>query len=467
VSGYSLRRRLLAGMAAWVALAMIATGVALAILFTIHVEEDLQTELEAGLQRIAALIEPDQPDRDLQDPLVDPRYETPFSGAYWQVKDLTNGHIQQSRSLWDFALNLPDDPPHQLFTVLGPEDQSLAVVSRRIAFESAAGSRSYRITVAWDRAFTDELIASFRRELAIALLAVGALILFGGWVLVELGLRPVNRLRAEVQKVRQGVTGRIEHSFPLELGPLLGQLNDLLSDRERSIEQARSRAADLAHALKTPLSVVTATAHRLRNGGNSADANALEDVAEEMSVRTDYQLRLARLRLRGGGQVLSASLNAAVLRTLGVLRKTEAGERIFWRIDLGAESVVDIDRYDLLELVGNLLENATKWAQSRIDVSSTQIAENAELCIADDGPGMSDAQIAALGQRGVRLDENRSGSGFGLAIAMEIAELNRGAIELGRSDLGGLLVKVRLPLSAVSTGAAETTSLPIRSADRP
>jgi signal transduction histidine kinase len=160
--------------------------------------------------------------------------------------------------------------------------------------------------------------------------------------------------------------------------------------------------------------------------------------------------------------VLSASLNAAVLRTLGVLRKTEAGERTFWRIDLGAESVVDIDRYDLLELVGNLLENATKWAQSRIDVGSTQTADIAELCIADDGPGMSDAQIAALGQRGVRLDENRSGSGFGLAIAMEIAELNRGAIELGRSELGGLLVKVRLPLSAVSTVAAETTSSPTR-----
>jgi signal transduction histidine kinase len=295
---------------------------------------------------------------------------------------------------------------------------------------------------------------------------VGALILLGGWVLVELGLRPINRLRAEVLRVRQGHSARIERGFPLELGPLLVQLNELLSDRDQSIERARSRAADLAHALKTPLSVVSATAHRLRSGGNAEDAGLLEDVAEEMSVRTDYQLRLARLRLRGGAQILSASLNAAVLRTLGVLRKTGTGEQMFWRVDLGTESIVDIDRYDLLELVGNLLENAMKWAQSRIDVSSTQTTETAELCIADDGPGMTDAQIAALGQRGVRLDEGRSGSGFGLAIAMEIAELNRGAIELGRSELGGLMVRVRLPLSAGLTESVEPISLPTRSADR-
>jgi signal transduction histidine kinase len=194
--------------------------------------------------------------------------------------------------------------------------------------------------------------------------------------------------------------------------------------------------------------VLTATADRLRERGDPATADLLAGLTEEMNDRTDYQLRLAQLRVRSESQVLTASLNTALLRTVSVLRKTHRGEHLFWNVRFDADVTVNIDRHDLIELVGILLENATKWAESSVEVSAGIHHGMAEVCIADDGPGLTDEQIGDLGDRGRRLDESRPGSGLGLSIAVQILEMNGGTIEFSRSEhKGGLRVLMRLSIA--------------------
>ena len=166
-----------------------------------------------------------------------------------------------------------------------------------------------------------------------------------------------------------------------------------------------------------------------------------------MDDRVEYQLRLSRLRMRTKAHQLSASLNEAVDRTIGVLGRTQEGEVLDWQVDIARELKVDIDRHDLMELVGIILENAAKWGKSLVRVQGRASGAFAELKISDDGPGLSDSQIALLGVRGQRHDESRRGSGLGLAIALEVVALNAGSVHFGRAAEGGLEATVRLPLA--------------------
>ena len=167
-----------------------------------------------------------------------------------------------------------------------------------------------------------------------------------------------------------------------------------------------------------------------------------------MSERVDYQMRLAALRARTIEHRESSSLNAAILRTMAVLRKTQIGETLHWQVELPDDINVDIHRQDLMELVGVALENAAKWAATMVKVRTKRAGEAVVLDIGDDGPGIAPELVEKLGRRGVRLDENVPGTGLGLAIVSEILELNRGQIEYLRSEAGGLLVRMHLPLAA-------------------
>jgi signal transduction histidine kinase len=184
----------------------------------------------------------------------------------------------------------------------------------------------------------------------------------------------------------------------------------------------------------------------LADKGDVESAKLVDDIASEMDDRVDYQLRLSRLRLRTRAHQLSASLNEAVDRTLAVLVRTRDGERLAWRVELSPGLVVDIDRHDLTELVGVMLENAAKWGNSTVRIEGRAEAGNAILCIADDGPGLSEAEIGKLGVRGQRLDEKQRGSGLGIAIALEIVAINSGTVSFGRAPEGGLAVRLALPL---------------------
>ena len=453
MNGHSLRLRLLGGAVAWIALALVAAGFAITMIFANTVEQDQREDLLASLDRVLAAAPVDGTVTDIRPGLGDPRYVTPGGGLYWQVVDLGNGAMAQSRSLWDTSLLVPATVPAKpsasatLSSMIGPNGQSLLVLSQEIIVQQGAASRKLRVAVAEDTAVRGRDIRRFAVDIGMALSVLAAALAVAGWLQVYFGLKPLGAIRGALEEVGAGRSTKLAGEFPMEVLPLVSEVNALLKNHDRSIAVARARADDLAHGLKTPLAVLSATAERLRTKGDEANAAVLSLLGEEMAERINYQLRLTQLRIRSSEQALSASLDQALIRSVAVVRKTGRGEGLFWKLDTEKVSA-DMDPHDLMELIGVLLENAANWASSEVRVSCRLNGTLAEFDLADDGPGLTEEDIAKLGERGKRLDEKRSGTGFGVAIAKEILELNAGTLTLSRSEAGGLKVLVRIPANA-------------------
>ena len=447
MSAHSLRLRLLAGAGAWIAVALLLAGAAIVFIFSASVERDRYEDLRASLDRVLTSVALDGALASIVPGLGDPRYETPAGGFYWQVTDLATGETARSRSLWDETLALPtpqSTTAPALAVVPGPAGQSLDALSQDVTLPGGGATRQLRVTVAEDAAIRGRDIRDFAFDIGMALVALGVALVLAGWLTVHLGLSPLAAVRGAVEAVTAGRSHKLEGSYPQEVLPLIDEVNALLAGHERSIAFARSRADDLAHALKTPLAVLSATAAKLRAKGDMENADVLDMLGEEMAQRVEYQLRLAQLRVRSADHTMSASLDQSLLRSVSVLRKTVRGEELFFTVDVD-KVTVDMDPHDLMELVGVLLENSAKWATSEVRVACRADGEQAEFVVSDDGPGMTDEQVRAVGQRGKRLDESRSGTGFGIAIAREILNLNGGTLALSRSEVGGLRVLVRIP----------------------
>jgi len=447
----SLRLRLLGGALVWISLALVLAGTTIGLMFVGNVERQTRMDLGDSLNRLIAVVDPRASPVALSHPLADPRYDTPFSGLYWQVGGADGTPLLRSRSLWDFELTpdwkgLADGSPH-FVTIAGPSGQSLSVLVRKVHFDLPATPVDFFVLVAENRAVLDSSIAQFGQDLVIALLLLGVVLVIAAWLQVRLGLAPLDSLRAGIDRIQRGESARLPASYPAEVLPLVNGVNELLSSQEKSMQFARARAADLAHGLKTPLSVLSTVSERLAAAGDEETAALIEMMTKEMADRIDYQLRLSRLRMRDGTHLYATSLNKTLARTIAVVEKTRDGENLAWSFIADTPALVDIELQDLIELVGVLLENAAKWAKTRVDVTVRHDAEGVETIIADDGPGLTPAQIATVGRRGRRLDESKKGSGLGLSIAIEIVEINGGKLSFDDNPGGGLRVHLRLPLA--------------------
>lgn len=445
----SLRVRLILGGAIWIALALMAAGIFIVSSFNQSMDAARRDDLEASLDRLVAAIDPDT-GLPSATPLTDPRFDTPLGGFYWQIDNRDTGVVTRSRSLWDFQFKLAV-PPTDAGTIShlpGPNDHTVVVLSRTVRVEGTAGQRHFVVAVGESVDQDSDPIRQFGTDLLVALALLGVALIIAAWMQVNYGLVPLGVLQKQIDAIRRGETSRLpaDRQSP-ELALAAEQINDLLEAQDASIGFARERAADLAHGLKTPLAVLTATSERLRQEGDRTNADLLLMLSEQMNARIDYQLRIARLRHRTKAQGASASLNEVVLRSVAVLRKSYLGEKLNWMVDLSEQLDVDMDEHDLLELTGIVLENASQWAQATVQVSCLAQDGEASFLVEDDGAGMEEADISRLGVRGTRLDEDSQGEGLGLSIAYQIVQLNRGRIAVGRGRLGGLKVSMWLPLS--------------------
>jgi signal transduction histidine kinase len=452
----SLRLRLIAGGAAAILVALSVAGFALTVLFERHVTRTIADDLEVSLKQLIAGLEIG-PDGALvvARPPTDPRFSEPLSGLYWQVTD-DHDRLVRSRSLWDDRLTAPIDKPapgevHH-HDIAGPFGARLSIVERQVVLTIEGKPVPVRAAVAVDLARVTAAGKAFARDLAVALGILGAVLALATSVQVVLGLRPLNALRQGVAEVRSGKRQRLPEAVPVEVLPLVEEVNALLEAQAREIERSRDRAADLAHGLKTPLAALSADAARLRDRGEDKLARDIEAVGAAMSRHVDREL--ARARLRGAarrGESVAVELAPLVRSLVTIQSRTPVGARIDYDVSIVGEVSVPVDRTDLAEVLGNLLDNATKHARSRVRIGAERGPNLICVAIEDDGDGIDEVAYATVLARGIRLDQRGEGAGLGLAIVQDVLDAYGWSLRLSRSELGGLKASCCAAVEAAGT----------------
>lgn len=451
----SLRLRLLAGTLAWILVAVALAGWGLSSLFRQHITQQLQAELTLHLNQLTAAINIGADGRPVvSPPLSDPRLEQPLSGLYWQVDRLADGGkpaamgVARSRSLWDQALDAPlksvprdADSGDQVYDLAGPAGRSLTALARVLkpAEDDAA---PLRLIVAADRNVLAEPIERFNHMLAMALGALAVGLTAAAVVQVVVGLRPLARLRRQLAKQDAG-SSRIDGQFPSEIQPLVDDFNQVLAMNADIVQRARTQAGNLAHAVKTPLTILANAASR----DASVPAALVEEQVAMANRQIDYHLARARAAAASGAADGRAPLQDAAAGLVRVMQRLYAqrGLQISMQGFTGAQ-VFRGEPQDLQEMLGNLLDNACKWARSQVLIS-VEPASGARLLmhIDDDGPGIEDDARERIFLRGVRMDEQLPGSGLGLDIVRDLVGTYGGEVHASPSPLGGLRVSLSLP----------------------
>ena len=451
MTGGSLRLRLLAGTLTWVALAIALAAWGLRGLFQEHITQQLQAQLVMQLNHLSAAVDWAPPDQVSIGPMVaDARLDQPLSGLYWQVDELgaaPRTALARSRSLWDQVLQLPPAPtgyPAQGYRVLALRDaqgHALLAVARVVELPDE-GAPHLRLVVAADTALIAEPLQRFTRLLwsTLGLLAAGLAVAVA--LQLHYALQPLAVLQRRLAAVRSGKAMQLEGRFPQELQPLVGEFNHVLAENAAMVVQARAQAGNLAHAVHTPLAVLANAAAR----EDGALAQLVREQVGSARRQVDYYLA----RARAAAAVRATGLATPVLGPLAALVRTmerlHAARGLDFELAPQAEDVAFRgEDQDLYELLGNLLDNAGKWARSRVLVDVQR--EGTLLCftVDDDGPGIPEAERARMFERGVQLDQRHAGSGLGLDIVRTLAETYGGSVKALESPFGGLRMRLYLP----------------------
>ncbi|OAN70676.1 hypothetical protein A8B78_04280 [Jannaschia sp. EhC01] len=424
----SLRLRLALAGAVAILVALALTTLGLSQLFGAHVERRAVAEMSVQLDQVLAGLAQGPDGLTLERPPADPRFATPYGGLYWQID--WNGETQRSRSLWDAALDLPADTLSDggihVHRLPGPQDESLLVLERSVTLPARLGGGTARAAVGMVAAELEEARRAFLMDLAPYLGLLALALIAAGWVQLSVGLRPLSGLGVRVSDLRVGDATRLGGDWPTEVRPVASEIDALLAAREAEIDRARTRAADLAHGLKTPLQALMGEAARLRANGAVAEAEGIEDTALAMRRTVDRELS----RTRAAARTASARGIPALVanRLIAVLRRTPEGAKLEWHQDIAPDHVVALDESDLAEALGALAENAARHAKSRVTFLAQTRDDHLHLSVTDDGPGMPAATRDALIRRHAR--EDLSGTGLGLSIASEIARAAGGSLML-------------------------------------
>jgi signal transduction histidine kinase len=274
---------------------------------------------------------------------------------------------------------------------------------------------------------------------------VAAFAMAAGFALVRAAVRPLERMRRRLSEVQAGSARQLDGRYPAEVQPLVDDLNALLAHRERALQRALAKAGDLAHGLKTPLAILSHEAEQAEASGGGDVAGAIREQLERMRRHVEYHLAHARAAAAGVSSGARCSVSDTVEGLSRALLRLNADRRVTLDVDVAAEHAVRCQREDLEEMLGNLLDNAFKWARASIAVTTAARDGAVEILVDDDGRGIDPALHDAVLQRGVRADQAAPGSGLGLAIVRDLAEVYGGTIALERSPSGGLRARLRLP----------------------
>jgi signal transduction histidine kinase len=436
----SLRSRLLLGALVWVIAASIAGGWALSYAFRSAARNAFDARLSSFVAVLIGQIDV-QPDGQLSlaRAIGDPQFEQVYSGWYWLASDRINPPLR-SRSLWDLSLDVPNVPvaaTPTLFAARDPLGREIRIAAQRVVLPGASTPITFVVTGDAEALRTE--IQHFDLVLRIALGALGLGLILAVLVQIRFGLRPLERLAAEVQAVRTGQSDRLPALETAELDGVVAEVNSLIEHNQRIVERARSSASDLAHALKTPLAVLKTL--------NDDDASAAQERALQLGAMERIVTRhLARASAAGPGRRAALPIAPIVDEIARGLALVHAERHLQIDNEVRNTTRYPADREDLEELLGNLIENACKWATRRVRVRDREENDRLIIVVEDDGPGMPPEQAQHATDRGVRFDERAPGSGLGLAIVTDLVALYEGELTLSRADLGGVRAQVALPL---------------------
>lgn len=378
---------------------------------------------------------------DLNQDRLDLIYSQPFSGHYYVIH--AGSRVFRSRSLWDQTLDTQMLEPGTSVSLhrSGPQQQPLLILSSGYSRDK----QRITISIAEDMTSIEADIADFQQRFAlVAAVLLLALILIQS-IILRRGLHPLQKIQKEVSLLENGQKERLSEQVPNEVRPLIQEMNRLLGVLSARMQRSRNALGDLAHALKKPLTVLTQLQHDESIAGCEDLKHTLNSQVSAMQHTTNRILK--RARLAGEGPVSTYfDVGQEVPALLETLRRMYRQKDIKVQLDVPAGAELKADREDMLELLGNLLDNAFKWARHQVNLSIKQKPSSIELIIDDDGPGIPDEALTQLTQRGMRLDEQVEGHGLGLAIVQDIVRLYNGTIQLRKSDsLPGFQVRVTLP----------------------
>jgi len=458
-SSVSLARRIAIAATIWGVLVLIGGAVALSAVYRAQtlalVEQDLQETL-ITLSR--ELIREDSilPDGRVTDTErtyfpSDARFQTQYSGQYWAVVAISPDQTMvgdfRSKSLWDEDVPVTPDLISRAVTAPGvtqygnydgPADQRSRVAVLAIVIENRP-TPLILVAVA-DRTPNDVAATRFRNLLLGTMIA-----LFGGvFAAMLLGIRysldPLVRLQADVARVREGETQKLDGDYPAEVRPLTEELNKLIEHNREVVERARTHVGNLAHALKTPLAVLKNEA-----SGQSQLDNVVRRQADAMQTNVEHYLKRARMAARAETIGARTDVRPVIDGLARLLNRLFDARGIEVTVEGAASAVFRGEQQDFEEMAGNLMENACKWAASEVRVRISDQAQGLVVTVEDDGAGLTEAERQAALKRGVRLDETTPGTGLGLSIVKELAELHKGELQLGVAELGGLSATLRFP----------------------
>ena len=438
----TLTFRLVVTSVAWVTLTLVIVAVLLTVLFQRHIEEYFDAFMFDHMEEsIAAARINDQGQLFLTWIPADPRFMNPHSGWYWQIyeEDLL---IAGSESLINDTIDfvLPGAPNYkQIQKVIGPGNEVLRALVLDVKLKGS--NKLYTFAIAGSVNSIRRDVEGFTSKLGITLIFLGTGLLIVVLLQIRFGLKPLRFLKDSLTNIRTGKEDRLPETFPTEIQPIVHELNALLDHSEGLLERARTQVGDLAHALKNPLTVI-------RNEADEVKDHRGQLIREKADAMGAYVERyLSRARAAGSANIIGASVAVQpIAKDICYLMARMYQDK---NIDIILKDLAGLhfkgDAQDLEEMVGNLLDNACKWASHKVVVSGEQSGSRLIINIDDDGPGIPEDQKDAVLKRGRRLDETVPGSGLGLAIVIDLAQLYHGALSLHKSGSGGLAARLELP----------------------
>lgn len=446
--------------ALWTSIALLVTGLILSTIVRSNEQRNFEQLLQAYMQNLMSVIDIDAEGNVIGSPdFGDSRFVQPYSGWFWTIAKANNSQmpIAHSASFSGDQTELPADDPtpfgtefRRVSTVIDPLGMELMQIETQLTLDEDDTLYQFRVTGNTNDVNT--AVGQFNRTLMLYFLLYGGGTILATFFLIRIGLRPLSSATNALHDVREGHKDQLDDSYPVEIQPLVGEINALITTNRSIVERARTQVGNLAHALKTPLAVIV-------NEVRSSKKTQSDLIAEQADLmKSQVQTYLDRARIAAQRDVIvSRTPVVPVLNKLVRVMHRLAPDIDFNMHDCDDTIVFRGEEQDLEEIFGNLLENASRFAKTKVQIAVSQTVEGVGqsskilIEVEDDGVGLSPEQREKALKRGIRLDESQPGSGLGLAIVRDIATEYGGSFTLEDSQFGGLKAVIILPKLSASS----------------